>query len=191
MCVNAAVTACGVGAAVVCGLRVGWVMMWQWLGCLCACGEPPGEGSEMQRGTGKVEQLWPGLCGASIPGSWTLPQLWRPAAESPQCTLLPIPPWPLGVALPSGLKPSPQAPSPLFFLLPRADTKIFLHFLWKNPGRSVYGCSRAAHICTQFSWDCWKLRNWNLLAFGAQGRTRCPPPHSILPHILQGQVLLL
>lgn len=69
---------------------------------------------------------------------------------------------------PSVLEPDPQAPSPLSILLPRADTKIFLRFLWKNPGRSVYGCSKAAHICAQFSWDSWKLRSWSLLGFGAR-----------------------
>lgn len=60
-----------------------------------------------------------------------------------------------------------SSPIPLSFLLPRADTKMFLHFL-KSPGRSVYGCSKAAHICAQFSWESWKLRNWSLLRFGAQ-----------------------
>lgn len=41
-------------------------------------------------------------------------------------------------------------PHPHSFLLPRSDTtKIFPHFLWKTPGRSVYGCSgEGAHLCT-------------------------------------------
>lgn len=41
------------------------------------------------------------------------------------------------------LKPHPHSS-----LLPRSDTKIFPHFLWKNPGRSVYGYSRGTHLCT-------------------------------------------
>lgn len=41
------------------------------------------------------------------------------------------------------LKPHPHSSLP-----PRSDTKIFPHFLWKNPGRSVYGYSRGAHLCT-------------------------------------------
>lgn len=62
------------------------------------------------------------------------------------------------------LKPHPHSS-----LLPRSDTKIFPHFLWKNPGRSVYGSSGEAHICAQFSWDIWKPRNWSLREYGAHG----------------------
>lgn len=46
-----------------------------------------------------------------------------------------------------------SSPIPLSFLILRADSKTFLYFLWKNPGRSVYGCSKAAHSCAQFSWE--------------------------------------
>ena len=66
----------------------------------------------------------------------------------------------------------PQAPSPFSILLSRTDTKIFLRFLWKNPGRSAYDCSRAAHICAQFSWNSWKPRHWSWPKLGAH---RCFP----------------
>lgn len=75
--------------------------------------------------------------------------------------------------------PSFQSPilkhHPQFLRSYPEQTPKYFCFLWKNPGRSVYGCRRAAHICARFSWDSWKLRIWNFLEFRPHWRFPASP----------------
>ena len=163
VCVNV-VTTCVVCVCVVgCvggGAMVAGVPVYAW--CLPAhgvegmevlvCVHPEGNGA-LAQGLVREGPRWAGRWG---PAPWplettksiTLPSGTRgPTAENHQ-TPLPLGPSPsfeggscffsfLVTCGPSFLEPYRQVPSPFSILLLRADTTIFLRFLWKNPGRSA------------------------------------------------------
>ena len=155
VCVCVCVVGCVGGGAMVAGVPV-----YAW--CLPAhgvegmevlvCVHPEGNGA-LAQGLVREGLRWAGRWG---PAPWplettksiTLPSGTRgPTAENHQ-TPLPLGPSPsfeggscsfsfLVTCGPSFLEPYRQVPSPFSILLLRADTTIFLRFLWKNPGRSA------------------------------------------------------
>lgn len=135
---------------------------------MCSCDLPGGSGAlamgpmrdlHLHRETapGKVEQWWSGVLGTRAAGtscSWVVAgALFRLGShQSPTLSAGPFGgyPWLFSFPLiydPFVLKPYSQAPSPLPSHCPEQTPKYFC-FLWKNPGRSVYGCSREhTHLC--------------------------------------------
>lgn len=146
-----------------------------------------GLGSVLWRGTGKPGTVVGAVGGTSL-ATGTL-------VRSPQLEAiraLPVPPGPRGMmglcSSPLSCSPSGQslrvlqAPSLLPLLLPRADTKIFLPFLWKNPGRSVYGQAAAAtsvHSLAGAATNSGTGVRWDSEYAGTQGT--CPQPTSVCP----------